>query len=56
MFSTDTCSDIRTNLVALLYSHLYQLANTFLVKNLEWINLQNLLVKIYRKERSNVVT
>ena len=46
MLTTDTGAESRTNGTTVLHRHLYQLTYTFLVKYLEWINLQYLLVKI----------
>ena len=46
MLTTDTATQFRTNLTTLLYSVLDELTNTLLVENLEWVNLQNLLVEV----------
>ena len=55
MLTADTCTERRANGTSLLNSHLHKLTNTLLVENLEWVNLENLLVKIYRQERCYVV-
>ena len=56
MLTTDTATKLRTNLATFLNSELDETANTLLVENLEWVNLQDLLIEIYRQERSDIVT
>ena len=56
MLTANTSAHAWTNSTTLLNSHLDELAYTLLVKYLEWVNLQDLLVEIYRQERSNIVT
>ena len=55
MLTADTATESRTNGAALLHSHLDKLANTILVKNLERIHLQDLVLQIYRQEAGDVV-
>jgi hypothetical protein len=55
MLTTDTATEVRTYLAAFLHSELDETANTLLVEYLEWVNLQNLLVEVYRQERSDIV-
>jgi hypothetical protein len=55
MLTTDTATEIWTNLTTLLNSELDETAYTSLVENLEWVYLQNLLVEVYRQERSDIV-
>jgi hypothetical protein len=55
MLTTDTAAEIRTYLTAFLHSELDETANTLLVEYLEWVNLQDLLVEVYRQERCDIV-
>jgi hypothetical protein len=55
MFTTDTAAEVRTNLATFLHSELDETADTLLVENLERVYLQNLLVEVYRQERSDIV-
>ena len=55
MLTTETSTEFRTCLTAFLHSGLDETANTLLVENLEWVYLQNLLVEVYRQERSDIV-
>ena len=50
MLAADTRAEVWTDATTLLNSHLNQLANTLLVEYLEWVNLQNLLLKICWEE------
>ncbi len=50
MLTTDTALEFWTNTATLVNSHLYELTNTVLVEYLEWVNLKNLLLQIYREE------
>jgi hypothetical protein len=50
MLTADTATEIRTNLTTLLHGILDKLTNTLLVEYLERVNLQDLLVEIYRQE------
>jgi len=56
MLTTDTSTKVWTNLMSLLYGHLNELTDTFLIKHLERIHIQDLLIKVYRQEASNIVT
>ena len=56
MLTTDTTFEIWTSATTLLDSHLHQLTNTCLVENLEWIDIQNLLLQVNWQEAGNVVT
>ena len=56
MLTTDTATELWTNLTTFLNSELDETAYTLLVENLEWVNLQDLLIEIYRQERSDIVT
>lgn len=56
MFSTYTTNKFGTSCTAFFYSHLNKLTNTILVKNLEWVYIKNLLVKVYWQETCNVIT
>ena len=56
MLTADTGAQCRTNSTTFLNCHLNELANTFLVKHLERIGFQNLLLQIYRQEGSDIVT
>ena len=56
MLTADTATEVLANATTLLYCHLDELANTLLVENLEWVNLENLLVEIYWQEAGDVVT
>ncbi len=55
MLTTDTATEIRTNLATFLNGEFDETAYTLLVEYLERIYLQNLLVEIYRQERSDIV-
>ena len=55
MLTADTATEVLANATTLLYCHLDELANTLLVENLEWVNLENLLVEIYWQEAGDVV-
>lgn len=50
MLTANTGAHTWTYSTTLLYCHLDELTNTVLVKYLEWVNLQNLLLQIYWKE------
>ena len=56
MLTADTALQIGTSLAAVLRSHSYELAYTFLVEYLERIHFQDLLVEVDGEERSDVVT
>ena len=56
MLTTDTAAEVRTYLATSLHGVLDEFADTLLVEHLEWVNLQDLLIEVYRQERSNVVT
>ena len=56
MFTADTAFQIRTDSTPFFGCHTYQLAYTILVEYLERIYLQDLLLQINRKERSDIVT
>ena len=55
MLTTDTATEVRTYLTAFLNGKLDETAYTLLVEYLEWVNLQNLLIEVYRQERSDIV-
>ena len=55
MLTTDTAAELRTYLTTLLNGILNELTNTDLVEYLERVNLQDLLVEVYRQERSDIV-
>ena len=55
MLTTDTAAQVRTYLTTFLHGKLDETAYTLLIEYLEWVNLQDLLVEIYRQERSNIV-
>ena len=55
MLTTDTTAEVRTYLTAFLHSELDETTDTLLVEYLERIYLQDLLVEIYRQERSDIV-
>ena len=50
MLATNTSTKTWTSLATIIHRHLDELTNTFLIKNLEWVNLQNLLLHICREE------
>ncbi len=50
MLTADTCAEVRTGSTTILYCHLDELTNTLLVENLEWVNLQDLLLHVCREE------
>ena len=50
LLTTDTAAQVGTYLTAFLHSELDEATNTLLVEHLEWVNLQDLLVEIYRQE------
>ena len=47
MLTTDTATEVRTNLATSLHGVLDELADTLLVEHLERIDLQDLLVDAY---------
>ena len=55
MLTTDTATQVRTYLTTFLHSELDETANTLLVEHLERVYLQDLLVEVYRQERSDIV-
>jgi hypothetical protein len=55
MLTADTAAELRTYLATLIHSELDETAYTSLVEYLEWVYLQNLLVEVYRQERSDIV-
>ena len=55
MLTADTCAEVRTGSTTILYCHLDKLTNTLLVENLEWVNLQDLLLHVGREEGSDVI-
>ena len=55
MFSTNTNLEIRSGGAASLYTCGYEFPDTILVKHLEWIVLQNALLKICWEELGHVV-
>jgi hypothetical protein len=55
MLTTDTAAELRTYFTTFLHSELDETAYTSLVEYLEWVNLQDLLVEVYRQERSDIV-
>ena len=55
MLTADAAAEVGTYLATLLDSELDETAHTLLVENLEWVYLQDLLVKLDGQERSNVV-
>jgi hypothetical protein len=55
MLTTDTAAQVRTYLTTFLNGKLDETAYTLLVEYLEWVNLQNLLIEVYRQERSDIV-
>ena len=55
MLTTDTAAQVRTYLTTFLHSELDETAYTLLVEYLEWVNLQDLLIEVYRQERSDIV-
>ena len=56
MLTTDTTAKVRTYFATSLHGVLDEFADTLLVEHLEWVYLQDLLIEVYRQERSNVVT
>ncbi len=56
MLTTDTTLQVRTGRTTLLYGHVDKLANTCLVEYLEWVYLQDLLLKICWQEASDIIT
>ena len=55
MLTTDTATQVRTYLTTFLHSELDETANTLLIEHLERVYLQDLLVEVYRQERSDIV-
>ena len=55
MLTTDTATEVRTNLTAFLHGKLDETAYTYLVEYLERIDLQDLLIELDRQERSDIV-
>ena len=55
MLTTDTATELRTYLTTFLHSELDKTAYTCLVEYLERVYLQNLLVEVYRQERSDII-
>ena len=55
MLTTDTATEVWTYSATLADSKLDETAYTLLVENLEWVDLQDLLVEVYRQERSDIV-
>ena len=55
MLTTDTATEIWTNLTTLLNGELDETTYALLVEYLEWVNLQDLLVEIDRQETGDVV-
>lgn len=44
MFATYTAFQIIAHRTSFIHCHLYKLTDTILIKNLEWIDFQNLLL------------
>ena len=55
MLATDTTLEVRTCRATLLNSHLDKLSNAVLVKHLEGINVENLLLQVNGEEAGDVV-
>lgn len=56
MLTADTCTEIWTNRATFLNGILHKFANTILVKYLEWVYLQDLLLQVDGQERCDVIT
>ena len=56
MFTAYSAYKFRTCGTAFFYSHLYKLANTVLVENLERVDIEDFFVEIYRQEACDVVS
>ena len=50
MLTTDTATEVGTYLATTLHGILDEFADTLLVEYLERVNLQDLLVEVYRQE------
>lgn len=50
MLTADACAQSWTDGTSLLNSNLDELTNAILVENLEWVNLEDFLLKICWKE------
>ena len=55
MLTTDTTNEVGASGAALLNTHVNELANTLLVENLEWVDIQNLLFQVNGQEASDIV-
>ena len=56
VLAADTKLDVRSGCLTFLYSHLYKLANTSLVKLSERIRLVNLVLVVRIKELTGIIT
>jgi hypothetical protein len=56
MLTADTALEVWTYRATLLDSHTDELAYTLLVKYLEWIDLEDLLVEVNWEEAGDIVT
>ena len=55
MLTTNTAFKVLTGFASFLYSYFNELSDAFLVENLEWVYVQNLLFEITWQETCNVV-
>lgn len=55
MLATDTTLEVGTCRATLLNSHLDKLSNAVLVKHLEGVNVENLLLQVNGEEAGDVV-
>lgn len=55
MLATDTTLEVRTCRATLLNSHLDKLSNAVLVKHLEGVNVENLLLQVNGEEAGDIV-